>query len=103
MLKTIIFGILSIIGSTILILGSLALLLVIQAKLFLPQKYIMWIFKYPTSNLVFIYTIFGFYYIANKIFNIKNKDLKMNNNSKRSFIKNHKKTFLSAFVVINII
>jgi hypothetical protein len=75
-LKTIALGIFSLIGSAILILVSLALIVAIQAKLFLPQEYIMWIFKYPISNLITIYVVVGFYFIAKKIFHFKNRDLR---------------------------
>ena len=73
-LKAIIILILSLIGIIILSVGSFVLIGAIQAKLFLPQEYIMWIFKSPSSRLVFIYEwyiIFGFAYIFSKDYRCK--------------------------------
>lgn len=101
--KAIIFGILSLVGTVILILGSLSLILAIQSKLFLPHEYIMSVFKYPISNLLFVYIMLGFYYITDKLFHILNKDSKKNSNSKRFFPNNNKKPFLTTFVILNIV
>lgn len=102
-LKVIIFLILSLIGTFILSLGTFVLIGGIQAKLFLPQEYIMWIFKSPYSRLVLIYEwyiIFGFVYILSK-------DLRAFIlwviNSKKSFIKRHKMSVLFIFIILNIV
>jgi hypothetical protein len=98
-LKLIALWILSLICIIILTIGSSALITAIQARLFLPQEYIMYIFKYPISDLVFIYwfyIIFGLNYNLTKGF--RNSDA-----SKKSFIKIHKKIFLPTFVILNII
>lgn len=104
--KAIIFGILSLVGTVILILGSLSLILAIQSKLFLPHEYIMSVFKYhkyPISILLFGYIMFVFQYVIDKIYHIFNKDLRRNINSEKSFINNHKITFLTTFVLLNIV
>ncbi|MCY6354941.1 hypothetical protein [Clostridium sp. ZS2-4] len=102
-LKAIIILILSLICIIILSVGSFVLIGAIQAKLFLPKEYIMWIFKSPSLRLVFIYEwyiIFGFAYIFSK-------DLRAFIlwviNSKQSFIKRHKMSFIFTFVILNIV
>lgn len=102
-LKAIIFWILSIIGIITLTIGVFILLSAIQTRLFLPKEYIMWIFKSPYSNLIFIYEIyiiFGFAYIFNKYLRCLIKSiLKLKN----SFIKRHKISLLVTFITLNTI
>lgn len=65
---------------------------VLQKKLFIPEDYIIWIFKSPLSGLIFIfefYIIFGFFLITNK-------DLRT------LFKKLCKKPFIAGFAVFNI-
>lgn len=98
-LKTIILWILSLIGVVVLTIGTSAVISAIQVKILLPEDYIMWIFKYPISDLVFIYwfyIIFGLNYILTR--NFRNI-----HNSKKHFIKNHKKSLLTTFVILNIV
>lgn len=102
-LKVIIFLILSAIGTLILSLGSFVLIGVIQVKLFLPQEYIMWIFKSPFSWLVFIYEgyiIFGFAYLFSK--NLRGFILWVIS-LRESFVKRYKMSFLFTFVILNIV
>ena len=98
-IKSIVFWILSIIGILILILGTMILISAIQAKIFLPKEYIIWIFKYPAYRLAFIYElyiIFGFIYVFNK-------DMRWIINLKKDFIKRHKVSIFSTFVILNIV
>ena len=77
------------------------LIATIQAKLLLPQEYIIWTFKYPFSVSILIYEvyiIFGFFYAFNKSFR---KFIILN--FKKGFIKKHRKPFLSTFIILNII
>jgi len=102
-LKTIIFWIILPIGLIIAFIGFAALIEVIQGKLFLPQEYIMCIFKSPFSRLVFIYElyiIFGFAYIFNRDLR---KFVVWIINFKKGFIKRYKVFFLSTFTILNVI
>lgn len=102
-LKGIIFWILSLIGVFILTLASFVLIGVIQEKLFLPQEYVMWIFKSHYSRLVFIYElyfIFGFGYIFNK--HLREFILWVIN-LRKNFIKRHKMSFIFTFIILNIV
>ena len=100
-LKLIIFWVISLIGIIILTLSFYVLISTIQAKLLLPQEYIIWTFKYPFSGLIFIYEfyiIFGFFYVFKKSFR---KFIVLNFN--KSFIKKHRKPFFATFIILNII
>ncbi|MEK5069603.1 hypothetical protein [Sporosarcina sp. FSL K6-1508] len=107
-LKSIIFYIFSLISivilTVILTIGIFILLVAIQEKLFVPQEYIMWIFKYPNSRLVFIYESFlfwGLFYIFNRGFR---KALGTRApSSKNSLFKKHRKLILSTFITFNIV
>ena len=102
-LGKIIFWIFSVIAIFILSLAFYMLIGAIQEKLFLPQEYIMWLFKYPFSMLPLIYEvyiIFGFLYIFNK--NIREAILWVIS-LKESFIKRHKMFILISFIVTNIV
>lgn len=99
----IIFGIILLIGILILSIGFMYLIGLIQDKLTLPQEYIMSIFKYPFSRLIFIYElyiIFGFFYVFNK--NSK-EALRWFANLKNGFIRKHKKWISVAFITLNIV
>lgn len=92
----IVLWILSFIGIIILFCGFEYLIGVIQAKLFLPKEYIMWVVKYPFSYLIFIYevyTILAFIYIFNK-------NLRGVVNFRKSFIKKHKIPFITFNLVV---
>ena len=94
------FGVISLIGILILTLIVWLLITTIQTKLFLPQEYIIWTFKYPISVLVFIYEfyiIFGFFYVFNKGFR------KFIANFNKRFIKKHRKPYVTSFIILNII
>lgn len=100
-LKSIIFLVISLIGIIILTLSFHVLITYFQAKLLLPQEYIIWTFKYPFSVSILIYEfyiMFGFFYVFNKSFR---KFIVLNFNKR--FIKKHKKPFLSTFLILNII
>lgn len=102
-LKTITFWIISLICILILSVGCMYLIGAIQGNLFLPKEYIIWIFKYPFSNLVFIYEfyiIFGFVYFFNKDFKTF---ILWVITLKKSFIKRNKISFLFTFVALNIL
>ena len=91
-LKTIIFWILSMIGIVILTIGFFAIIAVLQEKIFIPEDYIIWIFKSPLSRLVFIfelYIIFGFFLITKR-------DVRI------FFKKLCKKRFIAGFALLNI-
>ncbi|PEJ59252.1 hypothetical protein CN692_07170 [Bacillus sp. AFS002410] len=103
-LKSIILWILSIIFIVILTIGIFILISVLQEKLLVPKDYIMWIFRYPVSRLIFIYEFFiilGFLSIFSK--NLREtkeiKDTSKNN----SFLKWNKKLVLITFVTFNIV
>lgn len=77
------------------------LIAAVQNKLFVPEEYLMWVFKYPTSRLVFIYEIYlfaGFFYITHKEF----RRMLGTAISKDSFLKKHRKLILSIFITLNI-
>lgn len=99
-LKLIIIGLISLIGILILTLSVWVLITIIQGKLFLPQEYIIWTFKYPVSVLVFIYEfyiIFGFFYFFNKSFR------KFIIIFSKRFIEKHRRPLLASFIILNII
>ena len=102
-IKSIVFWVLATINIVILSIMCFALIAFIQSKLFLPNDYILWVFKYPASRLVFIYEIYFlllFLYIANKRltkFKIPFVDSITNS------IKKNKKSFIAVFTTINII
>jgi len=102
-LKSIIFWIVSVIGMLIFTIAFMALLSTVQEKLFLPKEYIMWIFKSPAYNLVFIYEfyiIFGFVFIFNK----DSRELITEIfKSKEKAIINRKMIFLYTFIIFNIV
>ncbi|MFF2878563.1 hypothetical protein ACFVR2_19810 [Gottfriedia sp. NPDC057991] len=103
-LKAIILWILLIIFIVILTIGIMFLISVIQEKLLVPKDYIMWIFKYPVSRLVFVYELYiilGLPYIFSK--NLR-KSIGIADRSKKiSFLKRNKKVVLITFVTLNIL
>jgi hypothetical protein len=75
---------------------------IIQGKLFLPQEYLMWIFKSPGARLIFIYEIFiiiGYFYFFNKNFR---EAIIWVINLKKSFFKKYKVLLICIFIVLNI-
>lgn len=93
----------SLIASIILSLAIFVLVNIIQAKMFVPNDYIMWISKSPYSKLILIYEyyiILVFIYMLTKkldhfeIFFI---------NLKSKLIKNNKIYFISIFLILNIV
>ncbi|MCM2533160.1 hypothetical protein NDK43_13090 [Neobacillus pocheonensis] len=89
---------LSLIAIIILTLAFYVLIGVVQEKLFVPKEYLIWIFKYPVSRLVFIYELFigfGFLYLSKKGFR--------ESFSKNVFFKRHRISSLTAFVLLNLV
>lgn len=94
-----ILGIILLIFILILTIGSMVLIEKLQEVLFLPEAYIMWVFKYPFSYLVFIYEcyiILGIFYAFNKYF-------RWGIHEKYNSLKRHKKTIGITFVALNIL
>jgi len=99
-LKLIIIWAFSLIGIIILTFSFFALIGAIQTRLFVPKDYILWIFKYPLSILIFIYEIyfiFVFLYFISKGFRKFILDFK------NSIINKYKKHLVSSFIIINIV
>jgi hypothetical protein len=68
----------------------------LQAKLFVPKNYIMWVVKPPVSRFVFIYEIylfFGYFYFFKKDF----KEAFL------CFYKRNRNKFLLIFTIVNIV
>jgi hypothetical protein len=93
-LLSFVLRILSLIAIVIITLAFYVLIGVVQEKLFVPKEYLIWIFKYPVSRLVFIYELFialGFFYLFNKGFR------------EAVIFKRHRISSLTAFVILNIL
>ena len=99
-LKAFISLIFLIIGMLIFSIGYMFLIGYIQTKLILPKEGIMWIFKYPIRNLAFIHIIFGFIYFSHKGFR---EFILRVIKSEKKVIKRHKKSFISIFIILNIV
>jgi hypothetical protein len=101
-LKSIVLGVTFLIGLGISTVGAFALISAVQAKLFLPEEYLLAVSKYPFSNIAFIYEV---YFIVAFIF-VFNKDYRksiLEVGSINRIVKKHKKPFILAFTAINIV
>jgi hypothetical protein len=90
----------------VVVVLSIALFMVVQViqnALFVPEDYIMWVFKAPYSMLVLVYEL----YIVYGLLYFFNKDSRATaiflTNLKDGFIRRHKTPLLIAFGVFNII
>jgi hypothetical protein len=102
-IKSIVFWILSIIVLVIITISVFVLISAIQENLFLPEDYIMWIYKSPFSSLMYIYEfyiIFGFAYLFNKDVRLL---IKEGISLKTGFIKRYKALFIYTFMILNIV
>ena len=102
-LKTIFIWILSLIFIIIFSIVFFILLSFVQSKLFLPEDYILWIFKFPISRLIFIYELYiiiALLYFVNKNYR---ESLFILINFLKDFIKNYKTSIIFTFVLFNII
>ncbi|MBU3133988.1 hypothetical protein KPL40_16280 [Clostridium gasigenes] len=102
-LKTIFIWILSLIFIIIFSIVFFILLSFVQSKLFLPEDYILWIFKFPISRLIFIYELYiiiALLYFVNKNYR---ELLFILINFSKDFIKNYKTAIIFTFVIFNII
>lgn len=74
---------------------------VVQERIFLPDNYLMWVFKYPLSEFIFIYE----FYIIFIIFFMLNKSLRefIIISYKSEFIIKYKKPLISIFLILNIV
>lgn len=93
-LKVIKFMILVVI-TIILMICLFSMLGVIIEKLFIPQEYTLWIFKYPLCNLIFLFEVYFviiLFYRSAIISTLKTR-----------FIQRNKKTVLGAFVFFNLL
>ncbi|ROR28532.1 hypothetical protein EDD66_104116 [Mobilisporobacter senegalensis] len=98
-IKFIIFSIISLVGIFVVTFIFAALIGSIQER-FLPQDYIIWIFKFPLRNLLFIYEIYFavlFFYFLDKGFK-ESVLLRLKNR----LLKKNKQLILSAFAIVNI-
>jgi len=99
-LKSIFFWIVLSIIIIVLTISFAALVGAIQAKIFVPDEFLIWLFKYPFSIIIFIYEfyiIFWFMYLFNRNFKeFVVPDLK-------SYIKNNKRIFVTIFITLNIV
>lgn len=102
-LKTIFIWILSLIFIIIFSIVFFILISFVQSKLFLPEDYILWIFKFPISRLIFIYELYiiiALLYFVNKNYR---ESLFILINFSKDFIKNYKTSIIFTFVIFNII
>jgi hypothetical protein len=89
-------SIFSLIAIVLLTVGIYILIVALQEKLFVPQEYIMWVFKYPANRLVFIYVLYffgGFLIIFFKDFR----------ETLKNSLFNKRRLILSTFIIMNII
>lgn len=92
--------ILSLIFIVVLTIGIYLLIVAVQEKIIVPEDYLMWIFKYPTSRLVFIYEIYlivGFFYIFHEEFRKM-----LGGASSKDFFKKHRKQIFPIFITLNV-
>ncbi|WP_156411071.1 hypothetical protein [Paenibacillus sp. Soil787] len=100
--KIIFVYILSLIAIVVLTIGIYMLIIAVQEKLFVSEEYLMWIFKYPASRLVFIYEIYlfaGFFYIFKKEFREMGTGAY---SAKDNFLKKHRRQIIPIFITLNI-
>ena len=96
--KSIGFYVFSFLAIIVLTLGIYIMIGLLQDWLFVPNDYLIWIFKYPTNNLIFIYQLYAF--VA--FFCLFNKDFKeyIIERFKNSV---YKKQFIATFMIFNIV
>lgn len=97
-IKAIILRVIAFIATIILSIGSFILISIIQEALFIPNDYLIWIFKSPYSGLVIIfetYFIAVFFYIFSKNW----REAWRNG----GIFKKYKKQVIAAFTIFNII
>lgn len=97
LLKVILLIITYLLGVLGIFFGFIICIGLIQERLFLQQDYLMWIFKFPLSRLVFIYEL----YLVCIFFYIFNKDVKWS--IKKILNNRYKNLTKSTFIIINII
>ena len=93
---SIILWLLSLVAVLIFTFAIFIFISLIQVKLIVPDNYIMWIFKFPTAKLVFIYELYPMFIF----FCLFNKDFRK---SSISFLKRHRKIFFPVFGIFNVI
>lgn len=84
----------------ILTIAFFSLIGVVQERIFVPDNYLMWVFKYPLSVFIFIYEfyiIFIIIFMLNKSF----RELIMIS-YKREFIRKYKKLIIYILLILNI-
>ena len=92
-------SIISLITIIIATIGIYILIVKLQEKLFVPQEYIMWIFKYPANRMVFIYILYfflGLFYIFYKDFR---ETVRWIFTSSKNSRFNKRKLILSTFII----
>lgn len=97
-LKSFVLYVFSFFAVIVLTLGIIMIIGVLQDLLFVPNDYLIWIFKYPTNKLVFIYELYAI--IA--FISVLNKDFReyIIERYKRSAFK---KQFIATFMIFNIV
>lgn len=85
----------------ILTIAFFSLIGVVQERIFLPDNYLMWVFKYPLSAFIFIYEFYIIIIII-FMFNKSFRDFIMIS-FKREFIRKYKKLIISVFLILNIV
>ncbi|XEC95035.1 hypothetical protein AB6A23_00095 [Paenibacillus tarimensis] len=102
-IKIILFLIGSFIAVVLLTIVIALVIGMIQEKVFVPQDYLMWIFKYPFSRFVFVYELYfaiAVFYTYSKYFSEKGSSYNWTNSSK---IKRYKKLIITTFVTLNLV
>ena len=97
-LKNIILRVLALIAVVILTVGIFIFIQFLQDTLFIPNDYIIWIFKSPYSGLVIIYEV----YLMGVFFFLFNKEIR-NVVRKGFFLKKYRKLFLTTFILLNLV
>lgn len=83
----------------VLTIGLMILLSHLQSKIFLPEDYILWVFKYPVSAFIFV---FEFYFIVIVFALMLPKRIPIISGIK-DFIKEHKKWIYPTFTLANLV
>ncbi|WP_062353537.1 7 transmembrane receptor [Bacillus kwashiorkori] len=93
--KSIFIYLLAIVGIIFFTIGLFFLIGFTQEAIFVPDDYLLWIFKYPYSRFIFVYefllVFLLLYYLNKRLLNIKPKD---NKSSRR------KKKLVASFLLI---
>jgi hypothetical protein len=99
-IKIIFLYILSLIAIVVLTIGIFILIVTVQEKIFVPEEYLLWIFKYPASRIMFVYELYffaGFFYIFHKEFRRMLWEV-----SSKDFFKKHRKQIIPIFLTLNV-